>query len=131
MARLLWLLQSALHSSQRWFGEKLISFRSAEIYWHCNNAPRYSTYVSYAQTSAPKSPRGRTSSPFYTHRVRSSTMFVKNSVKMHSVASKLLKKKVNVAFFQTSIIHSKKYNNRIHEYQSKKWFRFLVEYLPC
>ena len=38
------------------------------------------------QTSAPKFLRGRTSSACYTHRTRTSTMFVKKRVEIHSVA---------------------------------------------
>ena len=49
-------------------------------------------------------PGGRISSIFYTHRTRTSTMFVKKSVKLHSVACQLLKNYVHVAF-QVLMIH--------------------------
>ena len=41
------------------------------------------------QKSAPMSPGSQISLEFYTHRIRTSTMFVKKCVKRHSVASQL------------------------------------------
>ena len=58
--------------------------------------------------NAPIAPGGRTSSAFCTHTTWTSTMFVKKSIKLHSVAGQILKKKVFVAFYQVSIIHPKK-----------------------
>ena len=43
----------------------------------------------YVQTSAPVTPGDQTSSDFYTHRTRTSTTFVKRSVKLHSVVCQL------------------------------------------
>ena len=40
-------------------------------------------------TGAPIPPGDRTSSAFYTHRTQTSTMFVKKSIKTHSVACQL------------------------------------------
>ena len=70
-------------------------------------------YNIYARVcTAPIALGGRTSSTFYTYRTRTTTMFVKKSVKMHSVAYQLSVKQVFVAtfwnFFCISIIHSKK-----------------------
>ena len=48
---------------------------------------------------APMYLREKSSSAFYTHRTRTSTMFVKKSVKMHSVACWLVVKQVLVVYF--------------------------------
>ena len=40
-------------------------------------------------STAPIAPGSRTSSAFYTHRTRTSTIVVKKNVKMHSVACQL------------------------------------------
>ena len=75
----------------------------------------FHTLLSYITCfSAPISPGGWRSSAFYTHRTRTSTMFVKKSLKMHSVACHLLTKMVHIL-----IIHPKKYFGRIFWYAMK------------
>ena len=51
-------------------------------------------FFAYQLTSPPITSGGRTSSAFYTHRTRTSTMSVKKSVKMHSVACQLSVKQI-------------------------------------
>ena len=64
-----------------------------------------------------------------------SIKFVKKSVKLHSVACQLLKKKVYVALLQVSMIHPKIYYSRIHYFpmrftnNNKKLSPFLEKYL--
>ena len=60
----------------------------------------------------PISPRGRTS-VFYTHSTQTSTMFVKKSIQMHSIAFQLLKKKVHVAFFRFELYTQRNINIKI------------------
>ena len=62
-----------------------------------------SLLVMFVYCYAPMSPRGGTYSAIYTHRTRTSTMFVKKSVTMYSVACQLLKKKVHIAFFRLQL----------------------------
>ena len=69
--------------------------------------------VSVLIHNAPIVPGVQTYSAFYTHRLRTSTMFVKKTVKMNSVAWQLSVKQVLVAsfwncFFCILIIHPKK-----------------------
>ena len=82
--------------------------------------------------------RGRTSSAFYTHRARTSTMLVKKSVKMHSVACQLSVKQILDAsfwyfFFCISIMHPKKNYSKIHYIlmrftnNNEQWSPFLKE----
>ena len=74
------------------------------------NSSYYSKVISksragfYKQTSAPITPVDRTSSIFYTHWILTPTMFVKKSVKLHSVVFQLLKDEVRVSFFQVNFI---------------------------
>ena len=58
-------------------------------------------------TSAPIATGGQTPLAFYTHRARTSTMFVKKNVKMHSIVYQIWKKKVHVVFFRFKL-----YNQR-------------------
>ena len=91
--------------------------------------------VVYSHMSAPIAPACRTSLAFYTHRTRASRLFIKKSVKLHSVACQLLKKKVHVVLFEVSKIHPKKYYSRIQYFpmrytnNNEKWSPFLEEYL--
>ena len=47
------------------------------------------THTYIIVSSAPMFPRRRTTSAFYIHRARTSTLFVKKGVKMYSVACQL------------------------------------------
>ena len=59
--------------------------------------------------------KGRSSSALYAHTTQTSTIFVKKSIKLHSVACQLPKKKVHVAFIISFQLYTqKKYYSRIH-----------------
>ena len=75
--------------------------------------------IFYMQTWAPMSLSWGISSAIYIHKTRTLTMFIKNSLKLHSVACHLLKEKFHVALFQVSIIHPKKYYSRIHYFSMR------------
>ena len=83
------------------------------------------TRIIYKQTLASMSSRGSTFSALYTYKTRTSTKFVKKSVKMYSVACQ----KVHVAFFRIQLYTQRNITIGFTN-MNEKWFRFLAEYFP-